>query len=296
MPVIEDDVILALDQVVLATDFSPSAVKATEYAEGLAKRFSSKLALAHVVDLSLATRADGAVVGFPLDALRKDGRENLDRLQYNLDADGVKVSSSMLEAHLPAAAIVEYAEGVKADLIVTGTNARQGLSKAILGSCAEGIIRHARCPVLTVGPQARVAPTGPLSFRTVLFGTDFSREAVQQARLALRFAQDSYAKLYLCHVLEKRAGVMDLLGDELRFQAELSRLVPQSAYDWCSREYVVESGTAAPHILQLAKRIDADLIVLGSKHSATWLTHLVEGTVGHVLRDAQCPVLTMHDL
>lgn len=295
MPVIEDDVVLTVDRVLLATDFSPSAVKATEYAEGLAKRFASKLELAHVVDLSVATRADGAVAGFPLDELRKDGRENLDTLQFNLTEDGVRTSSELLEAHLPAAALVELAEREKADLIVTGTNGRHGLSKAILGSCAEGIIRHAGCPVLTVGPHAKPAPAGPLSFRTVLFATDFSDDAVQQARLALKFAQDSYAKLYLCHVLEKREGAMDLLGDELRFEVELSRLVPQSAYDWCSREYVVENGEAAPHILQLAKRIDADLIVLGAKRSATWLTHLVEGTVGHVLRDASCPVLTMHE-
>jgi nucleotide-binding universal stress UspA family protein len=56
---------------------------------------------------------------------------------------------------------------------------------------------------------------------------------------------------------------------------------------------VVESGAAATHILELAESIHAGLIVLGAKRHASWLSHLTEGTVGHVLAGAQCPVLTV---
>ncbi|MES2391194.1 MAG: universal stress protein [Acidobacteriota bacterium] len=49
----------------------------------------------------------------------------------------------------------------------------------------------------------------------------------------------------------------------------------------------------APHILELAAERRADLIVLGAKPDQHWFTHLFEGTVGQVLLNAECPVLTL---
>ncbi len=52
----------------------------------------------------------------------------------------------------PGAAIVNAAIDHKADLIVMGTHGRSGLSRAIMGSTAEYVLRHAPCPVLTLKP------------------------------------------------------------------------------------------------------------------------------------------------
>lgn len=50
----------------------------------------------------------------------------------------------------PAPAICEFAESVKADLIVIGTHGRTGIAHALIGSVAENVVRHAPCAVLTV--------------------------------------------------------------------------------------------------------------------------------------------------
>lgn len=294
MPVIGDQVGIALDRIVLATDFSPVSEKAAGYAQGLAKRFSSTLTLAHVVDLSVATRSEEAVVGLPIDEMRHEGAENQERLLNDMTSAGVRTTAHTLESHNPAASIVGFARELRADLIVTGTNARHGLSKAILGSCAEGIIRHASCPVLTIPPRAKQVSKGGFSFHTVLFATDFSSSVALEAAVALSFAQDSVAQIYLYHVLD-HAGkdICETVGLELRFEEALGKLIPRSAYDWCSPERVVEGGAVAPGILALAKKVDADLIVLGAKRSGTWYAHLVEGTVGKVLIGAECPVMTV---
>jgi nucleotide-binding universal stress UspA family protein len=294
MPVIGDQVGLTLDRIILATDFSPAAEKATGYAQGLAKRFASSLTLAHVIDLSVATRSEDAVVGLPIDEVRHDSAENQERLLSDMTMAGVRAMAHTVESHNPAAAVVGFAKELRADLIVTGTNARHGLSKAILGSFAEGIIRHASCPVLTIGPKAKPAPKEGFSFHTVVFATDFSSNAALEAAVALSFAQDSVAQIYLYHVLDKPGkDICDTVGLELKFEEELGKLIPRSAYDWCSPERVVDGGAVAPGILALAKKVDADLIVLGAKHSGTWYTHLVEGTVGKVLTGAECPVITV---
>ena len=294
MRVVGDQVGLTLDRIVLATDFSAVSEMAGGYAQGLSKRFSSSLSLVHVVDLSTSTRSEYAVVELPVDEMRHASAENQERLLNEMTSAGVRTTAHILESKNPAASLVSFAKELRADLIVTGTNARRGLSKAILGSCAESIIRHAGCPVMTIGPKAKTVPSGALSFHTVVFATDFSSDAARQAALALSFAQDSVAKIYLCHVLDAPGkDIAETISLEMKFESALERLIPQSTYDWCSPECVVEIGTAAPHILGIAKRVQADLIVLGAKPSASWFVNLVEGTVGQVLMRAECPVMTV---
>jgi nucleotide-binding universal stress UspA family protein len=294
MPVIQDHVGLAIDRIVLATDLSPVSEKATACARELAKRFSSNLTLVHVVDLSVATRSENAVIGFPLDDLRRNSSEHLERLLQDLALAGVRATAQTLEAHNPAAAIVGLSEQLNADLIVAGTHSRHGLSKAILGSCAEGIIRHARCPVLTLGPKAKAPLKGSLSFNTIVFATNFDSGSAEKASIALAFAQDSAAKIYLCHVLDQPGGdISETLELQLKFESALEKLIPQSTYDWCTPECVVEHGDAALHVLGLAKRVGADLIILGAKRSSSWFAHSAEGVVGHVLVNTECPVMTV---
>jgi nucleotide-binding universal stress UspA family protein len=79
----------------------------------------------------------------------------------------------------------------------------------------------------------------------------------------------------------------------LKFESALEKLIPQSTFDWCTPECVVDQGDVASHVLRLAKKVGADLVILGAKRSSSWFPHLVEGVVGHVLVDAECPVMTV---
>lgn len=287
MPVIGHQAGLSVARIVLATDFSPSSEVAAEYAKGLIKHFDSTLALVHVADPTSV--AGGSVIN-----TNRTDTENMERLLTQLSNEGIRATAHTLEGRNAAAAIVGFAEQLKAELIVTGTHSRHGLSKAILGSCAEGVIRHATCPVLTVGPNAKTPPKGDFSFNTILFATDFGSDAAEKAAIALAFAQDNAAKIYLCHVLRQPGvDVSETLGLQFKFESALQKLVPQSTYDWCSPECVVEQGAAAPHILDLANKVGSDLIVLGAKRSSSWLTPLGSGVVGQVLLDARCPVMTI---
>lgn len=294
MPVISDQVGLTLDRIVLATDFSPVSKKAADYAQGLSRRFASSLSLVHVVDTSVATRPEYAVMGLPIEEMRQSSSENQACLLDQMTSAGVRTTAHIIESPDPAASLVRFAKELRADLIVTGTNARSGISKMILGSRAEAIIRHATCPVLTIGPNIKVDPYGAVPFHTVVFATDFSTEAARQAALALSFAQDSTADVYFCHVLAHPGkDIAETISMEMKRESALERLIPPSAYDWCSPKFVVEVGPTAQHILGLAKKVKADLIVLGAKRNASWFINLVEGTVGQVLMGASCPVMTL---
>ena len=57
-------------------------------------------------------------------------------------------------AGIPARQICAYASRVGADLIVMGTHGRTGISRAVLGSVSEAVVRSAACPVMTIPSAA----------------------------------------------------------------------------------------------------------------------------------------------
>ena len=66
---------------------------------------------------------------------------------------GIAVETHLMEGG-PAGAIVDFARQAGADLIVIGSHGRTGLSRLLMGSIAEQVVRNATCPVLTIKTAA----------------------------------------------------------------------------------------------------------------------------------------------
>ncbi len=294
MPVIGNEVGLTLDQIVVATDFTPVSETAISHASALAKHCAAKLTVVNVVDLSVWALSEKAIVDIPIDEMRHGSEENVQRIVCDLATNGVKAQGKSLEGHNSASELLRFSEDVKTDLLVIGTHSKSGLEKMILGSFAENVIHHANCPVFTVGPHVK-PPSGPgLTFGTIIFATDFHHSSLEKAAIALTFAKDSSAKIYMCHVLDHTPhNLIDSLDLQFKVEEELSRLIPATALEWCEPECLVDYGDVPGHILGLAQRVGASLIVLGARRSSTWRTHLTEGTVGRILSKSTCPVMTI---
>jgi nucleotide-binding universal stress UspA family protein len=285
---------LTLDRIVVASDFTPAAMAATEYASVWAKHFSSTLTVAHVLDLSMATRSEAAMAGWPLEQMRHESADNLGRTLTSLISMGLDVRGQKIESYKPAAAIVGLTEEIDADLLVIGTHARHGLTKMIMGSCAEGVIHHAQCPVLTLGPKVKSRVTEGFNLKTVIFATDLRHNAAEKAETALAFAKESLAKVYICHILNDiEADRLETINMRSESELALLKLVPVSTYEWCNMEYVVGSGDIGEHIVALAKSTQADLIVLGARRTTSYATNPIKSVVESVLSDADCPVMTI---
>lgn len=292
MQVNGDRVFVSVGTILLATDFSLAAEKAASYAKALARRFSSKVALAHVFDSSIVATYDKPVTDQVINERRQISSENLERLRDNFSSIGIEALTVSLEGHRPASEILRVSKSV--DLIVAATQSKPGLEKLILGSTAEQLIRNAECPVLTVGPHAKRIGEGPLAFQSIVYAMDFTPEAAKAAAYALSFAQDSGAHLYFCHVLSNdrstSAGHSIVDG---AFESALKQMVPESSYDWCSPEFVIQHGEAAEAILGLAERVKADLVVLGARKASFWFNHIECGVTSELLARATCPVMTV---
>jgi len=292
MTILGNPVEVSLETILFATDFSSSSETAKLYVQALAERYRSRVRLMHVVDLAAAFKAPDA--GLSIDIFRRIGEESLSRLQSELLAEKIPVEAVLCEATDPSTEILQAAQNESTDLLVIGTRGHKGLARLVLGSTAEELIHQAKCPILTIGPGVP-PPTQPVTFQRIIYATDFSPEAANACVFALSFAQDFGAHLYLCHVLPEPAGVDQMDDHELnaRFTSALQRLVPDMAREWCEPECVLEHGFAADGILLLARRVKADLIVVGTRKSSHWFDNFKTGVAFQVISSSHCPVLTI---
>lgn len=102
-------------------------------------------------------------VGQDLDAIEhhrernlKEAQELMDEIAKELREAGYRVETAIEEAE-PRTGIVDYAERVKAELIMVGSHGRRGLPRLLLGSVSEYVARHAGCSVEIVRPLPRAA-------------------------------------------------------------------------------------------------------------------------------------------
>jgi nucleotide-binding universal stress UspA family protein len=294
MAIIGNPIAVTLDNILFATDFSPSAATAKMYVQALAKRYQSQVRVMHVVDLAAAFKTADAEMS--IDVLRRFGDESLGRLKKELDSERIHAETILCDGTDPASEILQAAEDKLVELLVIGTRGHRGLARLVLGSTAEELIHQARCPILTIGP-AVPSPKQPVSFQRIVYATDFSAEAAKACVFALSFAQDSGAHLYLCHVLPEREGSGQMNDQELneQFVRALQRLVPDVAREWCEPECVLEHGFAADGILLLAQRVKADLIVLGTRRASHWFENFKSGVAFQVISGSTCPVLTIRE-
>ena len=145
---------IAIRHVLVATDFSPVSETALQYGQVIADQFKARLTLVHIVQ-NIALKnitAEGFVA--PMAELQRDledaSRTRLDETVAALRHHAPDADGRIIISGATADAIVSYAQEANIDLIVIGTHGHGGMSRLLLGSVAERVVRTARCPVLTV--------------------------------------------------------------------------------------------------------------------------------------------------
>jgi len=149
--------VIALKNVLVATDFSECSQAAVAQARALAEAFSARVHLLHVVTEPLhevwACYAPGADFLTLVEKLQAGARE---RLALIASPDEVASGRVVLAAVWgdPCDEVLKYARAHNVDLIVCGTHGRRGWDHVVMGSVAQSVVRTAPCPVLTVHAPA----------------------------------------------------------------------------------------------------------------------------------------------
>jgi nucleotide-binding universal stress UspA family protein len=135
--------------ILVATDFSDTSEAGVEYAVTLAEKLGAKLYLINAIGVPAygVPELGVAITASMIDTIVHDNQVALDKLTKKYATASIE---PLLRTGDPRDQIVQTAKEVGADLIVMGTHGRRGVKRALLGSVAEGVLRHAHCPVLAV--------------------------------------------------------------------------------------------------------------------------------------------------
>jgi universal stress protein A len=141
-----------LKLILVPTDFSEASVVALRTAVQMAKAFRATIEVFHVnPDPALLLPPPVDIVSRPVafERVLAETAEKLEQVVAEVQQAGVPCTSAS-EFGRSHFAIIEQARRSGAGLIVMGTHGRHGLSHALIGSVAEKVVEHGKCPVLVV--------------------------------------------------------------------------------------------------------------------------------------------------
>ena len=136
-------------RMLLAVDGSTLAEKMLSPAVALARLMDAECTLLRVVgatDHFQFSATVSAEVAILKDRVFQEAEEYLQRLAIGIRSTGVRIRTRSLRADQPAAGIL--AESSEADLIALATHGRHGLSRLLMGSVADKVVRGSSVPVL----------------------------------------------------------------------------------------------------------------------------------------------------
>src|SRR5215471_10980872 len=146
-----------IQTILVATDFSDASAPATAYAISLARALNAHLYMMHVVpdeDVRVITaiRAYLQSEVTPetlVDTFYTEAAKRLATLVEEAQATDL-VPEQLIVTGDPAAAIMREAAAKQVQLIILGTHGRRGVTRFLMGSVAERVLREAPCAVLVV--------------------------------------------------------------------------------------------------------------------------------------------------
>lgn len=276
-------------KIIFATDFSRASVAALPIAAKLAHLFHQEVLLVHVFEYS-SHHPHRVPVRWMIEGIRNDIQIQMRDTQIALNALDVKQESMVIDG-LASVELPRLVQSFDDPILVLGTHAAGGLDRFLLGSTAEEVLRHANCPVVTVGPHVKVGDVSDHRFHKILYATDFSKSSLAAAKFAAIFQRSSGEALRVLHVADplvakdqedKFDAVRDLLGNE-KAQNDASVI-----------EYVAVPGEhVSQTIIHEAEHSSADLLILGVRRASAFATHLGSKLTFQIIAASPCAVLTI---
>jgi len=292
------------ERVLLAVDLSEGFVDLVARARALANARGATLALVHVapdpVDLQplLSDRMQSGLPGWP------EVESSVQSAAVKrLLAAGLGEPELFVERGEPYAEIVRRAEAWGATLLVVGSHGRTGLSRMLLGSVAERVVRYAHCPVLVLRPSETssvvvvATDLSDPSLPAIARGADEAR--VRGARLVVVHAVDSLLHGYLQVAGAPFGGTSAIPSAALQAEtrAALTELLQSSVARFgATGEVRVLDGAARATVVNTLEELRAELLVIGT-HGRTGLARLALGSVAEALvRLSPCSVLVVRQV
>ncbi len=297
--------LLLADDISLDTHREKRAHAVKVYAGLFAKKIGASIDLVHVEDSSQYP--------FSSSQLKGHSKNQKAKLQQVAGSLAVQTKAVFVTGN-PAQKLISLASKRGAyEMIIVGTHGRTGLKRLILGSIAEEVVRNARIPVMTIGPEAQKHASKFLNHSSikVLVPTSLTPNSLPAEKYALDLAKRLGAEVVFLHCMfeglhpvlqtalsvpRPKAALLSLLNETKETCLQQLRLKVQKASkigvlaSYSLDEKTVNSGDA---VLKKASLSNASLIVMGT-HGHSLISGAFFGrTARDAILGAAVPVITV---
>lgn len=278
------------DDILVPTDGSENSERAIDHAVLLASAFDATVHGVYVVNVTYAADFEGGIDSDSvLTALEREGQSAIDTIETRCEAAGVDVRTDLLEGR-PAYRISEYAAEHDVDLVVMGTHGRSGVSRLLLGSITESVVRRTDKQVLTIPKDA---PDPGDAYDEVLVATDGSEDARHATDTAVTIADAFGARLHGVYIIDANVTQSQMIGSMLEQEGTRAVDAVHKAAGDVGLDSITEVLEGTPHdeIVEYANDHDIDLIVVGSHGKGAFERTFLGSVSERTIRTAHQPVL-----
>ncbi|OEJ99795.1 universal stress protein [Roseivirga misakiensis] len=275
--------------ILVPTDFSEQATNALYLATQIAKKSGAKILIVNVIEgirnFSFNTMGESnAAMGeeaFLVRKLVEKVNERMAQLVSDSMFDGVEVATEV-EMGSPYESISRVIAGHSADLVVMGTVGMSGLEEVLIGSNTEKVVRHAKCPVITLKKKVSLE-----DIQNIVFATNLDSDQTAVIERLKVMQEMTGAKLHLVKVnTPNHFHTQHQMEDE--FENYLAKHKLSNTSTNIYNEITEEDG-----ILRFAEDLGPCMIAIGT-HGRTGLLHLLSGSIAEdLVNHADKPVWTM---
>jgi nucleotide-binding universal stress UspA family protein len=228
--------------------------------------------------------------------LAQDALAYLEAIRRTNEQPQFSIRMQVLDGDV-ASAIIDTAHAEQADLIIMSTHGYSGLTRWVLGSVTEKVLRSAPCPVLAIR-----AARHPQRILITLDGSPLAERAIESG---LSLAQNLQAEVTMLRCVprvvadekldEHERGLSRRMQEDLFIEAKeyLRARAAEAAQSDVVIRAEVRIGSPADSILEYVETYGIDLIAMAT-HGRTGLKRWIYGSVtAKVLRSAGCSMLVV---
>ena len=138
-----------MQKILVAHDGSKSSDKALKKALELAANSKASITIVSVIPELYLTELSDLERNRILAALSKETADAMEKIRKSLSGKSIEVKTVIRQGD-PAEKILETAQKMKVDIIITGSHGRHGTKKFLMGSVSSKVVDYSKCPVLVV--------------------------------------------------------------------------------------------------------------------------------------------------
>jgi nucleotide-binding universal stress UspA family protein len=279
--------------ILFATEI-PANERAFNFALAEARESAADLILFHAYDtLVIAASETSGIRYYDYAAAARAEIRHLEPLAQRAREAGIKCEV-VVRPGLPADQILDYLKQRLVDRIVMGTHSPGPIGKLLVGSVAEAVLRSARVPVFTIGPEVVDGAYRNFATRTILCAVSLIESSYVIATFAAEVALQHDARLILQHVIGPQERAQVLAGRTIEeIESDLLCLIPAELRGRISIQTIVVPGDPTEELLYQSRAQQADLIILGAHGASAFAAIARHGIVYKVLAHSHCPVITL---